>query len=73
MEELGCFRLDKWNLRLRRGVNAAWEQNDVENFICAQLLELMDAQGVRKFVAYRGELSEASEGLMVRCLFDIAS
>ena len=64
-ESLGCLRLHKWSLRVRHAADASWEQNDVENFVCAQLLEMMDAQGVRKFVAYHGELASASSGLMV--------
>ena len=64
-DDLPLIKLRKWSVVVRQAASAAWEQNRVENFICAQLLELMDSQGIRKFMAYHGGLENAVEGLLL--------
>ena len=64
-EEYNGFRLYKWALLIRRSPNLGWEQNTVQNFICAQLLSLIDSHAGRKFVVYGGPLELADRGLLV--------
>ena len=65
-DSLNRLGLHKWSVLVRRAADTAWEQNNLENFICAQLLELMDSQGVKKFVTFHGKLGDATDGLLVR-------
>ena len=62
---MNCLRLHKWTLLVRKSEDSAWEQNNVASFISAQLLETMESQAVRKFVAYHGTLEEADSGVLV--------
>ena len=58
-------RLYKWSVLVRRANDAEWQQNLVQNFVCAQLLELIESQNVRHFVAFCGKPREATQGLLV--------
>lgn len=59
------IRLFKWSLALRRNDCAPWEQNSVQNFVCAQLLEAIESHANRKFVAHSENISDAQTGLLV--------
>ena len=60
-------RLDKWSVLVRRAKDIGWEKNLVQNFVCSQLLELIESHNVRHFVAYNGKLDETIKGILV-CL-----
>ena len=64
-DDLPLIKLHKWSVSIRQSASAPWERNSVENFICAQLLELMDAQGIRKFMAYHGKLQDVDKGMLL--------
>ena len=59
------MRLFKWSLLLRRESTSSWEQNNIQNFVCAQLLESMEDQNVRKFVAFASNSKDTGHGLLV--------
>ena len=44
----------------------------MQEFISAQLLELLASQGNRKFLAYAGDLEEAKDALLVWVVFRFA-
>ena len=60
------LRLFKWSVSLQRAQNSAWETHPVQSFVCAQLLALLDAQAIRKFVAYSGTLEDTTGAILVR-------
>ena len=52
---------------MQRHQTASWEQNDVQNFVCAQLLALIESQATRKFVAHTRDPDTVETALLV-CL-----
>ena len=64
-EESGCVRLYKWNLRLRRANNTAWQTLQMQTIVCAQLLELIETQATYKVLVYSGVVEDAKKALLV--------
>ena len=59
------IRLHKWSIALGNTDHTVWERYPTQIFVSAQLLELLDYQATRNFVAYSGSIAEAREGLLV--------
>lgn len=55
----------KWSVLLLRGQDMGWERNQLQNFVSAQLLELMEDQNVRKFLVYPHQLPNNRQGRLV--------
>ena len=60
------LRLFKWSVSLQHAQNSAWETYPVQSFVCAQIQALLDAQALRKFVAYSGILEDTTGAILVR-------
>lgn len=65
----GGLRLFKWSVCLQRIQSTAWEKFPVQEFVCAQLLALVDAQAIRKYLAYSGALGDTKSALLVSVSF----
>ena len=65
-KKLDGFRLFKWNIILLRDHGLEWERNSIQCLICAQMLELMEDQNVRKFIARTDESVGIEHGILVR-------
>ncbi|KAL8790823.1 MAG: hypothetical protein Q9213_000447 [Squamulea squamosa] len=61
-------RIYKWNIRLRSNSCAAWEEHSAQKLISAQLLAMIESQGIQKFVL-RGQTEEENIGALLIWIF----
>jgi len=57
--------LDKWNIALQPAGHSIWEQYPPQNFVCAQLLELVQSQAISKFLAHSGSSQDVRGAILV--------
>lgn len=60
------WRIYKWGLSVKLSEAADQEIVSTESVLCTQLLALIDAQAVRKFVVHRGGDLDSDTGILVR-------
>lgn len=61
----GCIQLDKWSLCIRNNGEGAWEEHQVQNFVCSRLLASIECQALYKYIAYSGNITEIGDALLV--------
>lgn len=68
--ESGRIELYKWEIRLAPSENSAWEEHPASKFVSAQIVTMIENQGVQRFVIHDGSQEENSQTLLVcTCLF----
>ena len=65
-EDAGSIDLYKWSLCIRNGDDSAWEEPQIQTFVCSRLLYLIKTQAVYKFVAHSRKRFESGGALLVR-------
>ncbi|KAL8772338.1 MAG: hypothetical protein Q9209_002550 [Squamulea sp. 1 TL-2023] len=61
-------RIYKWNIRLRSNSCIAWEEYSAQKLISAQLLAMIESQGIQKFVLH-GQVGEDNIGGLLIWIF----
>jgi hypothetical protein len=59
------WKVQKWNLAVTRPALSSWETISPTSIISVQLLSLMDARAVRKFVVHQGKESGDESAFIV--------
>ncbi|KAL8686404.1 MAG: hypothetical protein Q9224_005457 [Gallowayella concinna] len=55
MDSANTAKIYKWNLRFRSSPSSAWEEASVQRLVSAQLLAMIESQGIQKFVIHGQE------------------
>lgn len=68
-------KLYKWEIRLRKDSSMTWGEHPEQKFISAQLLSMIESQGVRRFVVHdtdtsREDQEDDSTGILVSVASD---
>lgn len=58
------LKLSKWAIRIRPTLTMPWEEFPAQKFVAAQLLSMVESQGVQRFVL-RSDAEEAGHTLLV--------
>ena len=72
-EDQGCVNLDKWSLCIRDNENMAWEDYQVQQFLCSQFLALIEIQATYRYVAYNGNPENSAHALSVGAIPKLSS
>ena len=59
------YDLYKWAVALRSSSDSPWQTLSLQKVVSAQLLSLIEEQGVRKFLLYSGGIETAKDALFV--------
>ncbi|KAL9009487.1 MAG: hypothetical protein Q9173_005487 [Seirophora scorigena] len=54
-------KLYKWEIRLRKDSSMTWGENSEQKFISAQLLSMIESQGVRRFIVHGTDMSHEDQ------------
>ena len=52
-------------------METAWEEHQVQNFICSRFLALIESQAVYKYIAYSGNIEENGDALLVSAVLKV--
>ncbi|CAO1606227.1 hypothetical protein XANCAGTX0491_009727 [Xanthoria calcicola] len=58
-------RIYKWNISLRSDPQLGWEDQSAQKLISAQLLAMIESQGVQKFLIHSEARNDSTEALLV--------
>ncbi|KAI4201176.1 MAG: hypothetical protein LQ346_002230 [Caloplaca aetnensis] len=58
------LKLSKWAIRIRPTLTMPWEEFPAQKFVAAQLLSMVESQGVQRFVL-RSDAEEAGHTLLI--------
>ncbi|KAL8939718.1 MAG: hypothetical protein Q9216_003196 [Gyalolechia sp. 2 TL-2023] len=59
------IRLYKWEIRLAPKEGSAWQEYPADKFVSAQILAMIESQGVQRFVIHDGRREEYDRSLLV--------
>ncbi|KAL8842734.1 MAG: hypothetical protein Q9170_000390 [Blastenia crenularia] len=58
-------KLYKWEVRFRTTASSAWQEYPADKFVTAQLLGMIESQGVKRFVVHDGNDEEDGMSLLI--------
>ncbi|KAL9005781.1 MAG: hypothetical protein Q9188_001447 [Gyalolechia gomerana] len=61
----GKIKLYKWEIRLAPTESSAWQKHPGDKFVSAEILAMIESQGVQRFVVHDGGHAEDNTGLLV--------
>lgn len=56
---------------MRETENVAWEDHQVQQFLCSQFLALIESQATYKYVVYNGILEDSVDALSVSAISEL--